>query len=69
VVQRRRLLEDWMEKLLSDIDISRSAPVAIFLELEAAARSCRCFSDASHSLSVASSHFIFSVIVICSATY
>ncbi|KAL2332481.1 hypothetical protein Fmac_020062 [Flemingia macrophylla] len=37
--QRRRLLADWMEKLLSDIDVSRSAPVAIFLELEAAARS------------------------------
>lgn len=29
-----------MEKLLSDIAVSRSAPVAIFLELEAAARSC-----------------------------
>ena len=27
-----------MEKLLSDIDISRSAPAAEFLELEAAAR-------------------------------
>lgn len=37
--ERRRLLEDWMKKLLSDIDVSRSAPVAIFLELEAAARS------------------------------
>lgn len=36
-----------MEKLLSDIDLSRSAPVATFLELEAAARSCRCFLDAS----------------------
>lgn len=36
--QRRCLLEDWMEKLLSDIDISRSAPAAEFLELEAAAR-------------------------------
>lgn len=33
-----------MEKLLSDIDLSRSAPMAIFLELEAAARSCRCFT-------------------------
>lgn len=32
-----------MEKLLSDIDITRSFPVATFLELEAAARSCRCF--------------------------
>ncbi|RDY12904.1 PX domain-containing protein EREX, partial [Mucuna pruriens] len=38
--ERRHLLADWMEKLLSDIDVSRSAPVAIFLELEAAARSC-----------------------------
>lgn len=32
-----------MEKLLSDIELSRSVPVATFLELEAAARSCRCF--------------------------
>ncbi|KAI7984721.1 PX domain-containing protein EREX [Camellia lanceoleosa] len=37
--ERRCSLEDWIEKLLSDIDLSRSAPVAIFLELEAAARS------------------------------
>nr|KYP56790.1 hypothetical protein KK1_003038 [Cajanus cajan] len=37
--ERRLLLADWMEKLLSDIDVSRSAPVAMFLELEAAARS------------------------------
>jgi hypothetical protein len=29
-----------MQKLLSDIDLARSAPVAAFLELEAAARSC-----------------------------
>lgn len=29
-----------MTKLLSDIDVSRSVPVASFLELEAAARSC-----------------------------
>lgn len=28
-----------MEKLLSDIDVSRSVPAAMFLELEAAARS------------------------------
>ncbi|KAK6915070.1 hypothetical protein RJ641_020187, partial [Dillenia turbinata] len=34
-------LEDWLENLLSDIDLSRSAPLATFLELEAAARSCR----------------------------
>ncbi|KAF8025380.1 hypothetical protein BT93_F2274 [Corymbia citriodora subsp. variegata] len=37
--ERRCSLEDWMDKLLSDIDISRSAGVANFLELEAAARS------------------------------
>nr|XP_023904528.1 PX domain-containing protein EREX isoform X4 [Quercus suber]POE45321.1 px domain-containing protein erex [Quercus suber] len=37
--ERRCSLEDWMEKLLSDIDLSRSAPVATFLDLEAAARS------------------------------
>ncbi|XP_047330578.1 PX domain-containing protein EREL1-like [Impatiens glandulifera] len=35
--ERRCSLEDWMQKLLMDIDLSRSAPVAIFLELEAAA--------------------------------
>jgi hypothetical protein len=33
-------LEQWMTKLLSDIDLSRSVSVASFLELEAAARSC-----------------------------
>ncbi|XP_062008113.1 PX domain-containing protein EREX isoform X1 [Rosa rugosa] len=37
--ERRCSLEDWIEKLLSDIDISRSLLVATFLELEAAARS------------------------------
>ncbi|KAL4386465.1 hypothetical protein GQ457_09G008170 [Hibiscus cannabinus] len=37
--ERRCSLEDWMEKLLSDIDISRSVSVAIFLDLEAAVRS------------------------------
>ncbi|XP_058110695.1 PX domain-containing protein EREL1-like isoform X3 [Magnolia sinica] len=36
---RRYALEEWMGKLLSDIDLSRSVPVASFLELEAAARS------------------------------
>ena len=41
-VQRRNTLEEWMQKLLSDIDLSRSTPVAAFLELEAAARSCMC---------------------------
>lgn len=40
--QRRCLLEDWMMKVLSDIELSRSASIGIFLELEAAARSCRC---------------------------
>lgn len=34
-----------MEKMLSDIDVSRSVPVASFLELEAAVRSCRCYMD------------------------
>ncbi|KAK6927552.1 Phox homology [Dillenia turbinata] len=37
--ERRGSLEDWMTKLLSDIDLSRSIAVASFLELEAAARS------------------------------
>ncbi|BAF20089.1 PX domain-containing protein EREL1 [Oryza sativa Japonica Group] len=37
--ERRNALEEWMQKLLSDIELSRSAPVAAFLELEAAARS------------------------------
>ncbi|XP_038898167.1 PX domain-containing protein EREL2 isoform X2 [Benincasa hispida] len=37
--ERRRSLEEWLTKLLSDIDISRSVAVASFLELEAAARS------------------------------
>ncbi|KAK1573346.1 hypothetical protein QYE76_037754 [Lolium multiflorum] len=37
--ERRNTLEEWMQKLLSDIDLARSAPVAAFLELEAAARS------------------------------
>ncbi|KAG6789054.1 hypothetical protein POTOM_005138 [Populus tomentosa] len=45
VTLRRCSLEDWMEKLLSDIDVSRSAPVGTFLELEAAARSS--FDDAN----------------------
>ncbi|KAL3655837.1 hypothetical protein CASFOL_000233 [Castilleja foliolosa] len=36
---RRCSLEEWMTKLLSDIDVSRSIVVASFLELEAAARS------------------------------
>ncbi|KAL7159050.1 hypothetical protein ABFS83_01G003100 [Erythranthe nasuta] len=36
---RRSSLEEWMTKLLSDIDVSRNIVVASFLELEAAARS------------------------------
>ncbi|KAH6800688.1 hypothetical protein C2S52_001152 [Perilla frutescens var. hirtella] len=44
--ERRCYLEDWMAKVLSDIDVSRSAPVACFLELEAAARSA--FRESSH---------------------
>lgn len=39
-LQRRRSLEEWMTKLLSDIEVSRCAAVASFLELEAAARAC-----------------------------
>ncbi|GAV75448.1 hypothetical protein CFOL_v3_18927 [Cephalotus follicularis] len=42
-----------MEKLLSDIDISRSAPAATFLELEAAARSS--FDDVNQQISDANS--------------
>lgn len=34
-----------MGKLLSDIDLSRSAPVAGFLELETAARLCRFYTS------------------------
>ncbi|CAA7407557.1 unnamed protein product [Spirodela intermedia] len=45
--ERRYALEEWMEKLLSDIDLSRSVHVASFLELEVAARSS--FRDASTS--------------------
>ncbi|CAK8568605.1 unnamed protein product [Lathyrus sativus] len=48
--ERRRSLEEWITKLLSDIDISRCAPVASFLELETAARSS--FQDASQQNSV-----------------
>lgn len=40
LLQRRCSLEEWMTKLLSDIDLSRSFSLAAFLELEAAARSC-----------------------------
>lgn len=41
--ERRSSLDDWMQKLLSDIEISRSLETAMFLELEAAVRSS--FSD------------------------
>lgn len=52
--ERRHSLDDWMEKLLSDIDISRSVQVATFLELEAAARSS--FShESQHILETSSS--------------
>ncbi|KAI3759628.1 hypothetical protein L6452_07575 [Arctium lappa] len=40
--ERRCALEGWVEKLLSDIDVSRTVLVAIFLELEAAARQSCC---------------------------
>ncbi|KAH7302379.1 hypothetical protein KP509_23G069700 [Ceratopteris richardii] len=36
--QRRLALSDWMVKLLADLDISRSPPIASFLELEEAAK-------------------------------
>ncbi|GAQ83479.1 Phox (PX) domain-containing protein [Klebsormidium nitens] len=36
--ERRRNLEEWLQQLLEDLDMSRSAPVAVFLELEAVAR-------------------------------
>ncbi|XP_020985501.1 PX domain-containing protein EREL1 isoform X2 [Arachis duranensis] len=47
--ERKSSLEEWITKLLSDIDISRCAAVASFLELEAAARSS--FQDASQQSS------------------
>ncbi|CAL0332346.1 unnamed protein product [Lupinus luteus] len=53
--ERRCLLANWMEKLLSDIDVSRSAPAAIFLELEAAARSA--FNDMNQHISDETSAF------------
>ncbi|KAF3447099.1 hypothetical protein FNV43_RR12279 [Rhamnella rubrinervis] len=51
--ERRYSLEEWMTKLLSDIDISRSVAVASFLELEAAARSS--FQDENQHTSEADS--------------
>lgn len=50
--ERRCSLEEWMIKLLSDIDIARSVAVASFLELEAAARFS--FQDVNQQNSVAS---------------
>ncbi|XP_034695390.1 PX domain-containing protein EREX-like [Vitis riparia] len=47
--ERRCALEDWMEKLLSDIDLSRSVLVATFLELEASVRSA--FYDSNQQIS------------------
>ncbi|XP_031279628.1 PX domain-containing protein EREL1 isoform X1 [Pistacia vera] len=49
--ERRCSLEEWMTKLLSDIDLSRSVSVASFLELEAAARSS--FQDVNRNSSEA----------------
>ncbi|GMG98991.1 hypothetical protein Nepgr_000831 [Nepenthes gracilis] len=46
--ERRCSLEEWMTKLLSDIDISRNVAVASFLELEAAARTS--FQEAKQQL-------------------
>ncbi|KAF2303810.1 hypothetical protein GH714_023536 [Hevea brasiliensis] len=51
--ERRCSLEEWMTKLLSDIDLSRSVAVASFLELEAAVRSS--FRDVDQHSSEASS--------------
>ncbi|GAV60521.1 PX domain-containing protein [Cephalotus follicularis] len=49
--ERRCSLEEWITKLLSDIDLSRSIAVASFLELEAAARSS--FQDENQQTSEA----------------
>lgn len=46
--ERRCSLEEWMTKLLSDLDLSRSFAVASFLELEAAARSS--FQDTNQNV-------------------
>ncbi|KAI4379758.1 hypothetical protein MLD38_006012 [Melastoma candidum] len=47
--ERRCLLEEWMTKVLYDIDLSRSFAVAAFLELEAAARIA--FRDMNQNMS------------------
>ncbi|XP_022636575.1 PX domain-containing protein EREL1 isoform X2 [Vigna radiata var. radiata] len=60
--ERRCSLEEWITKLLSDIDVSRCAAVASFLELEAAARFS--FQDASQQNSEAdpdSNNTVYSV--------
>ncbi|CAH1428124.1 unnamed protein product [Lactuca virosa] len=54
--ERRCSLEEWMTKLLSDIDISRSIVVASFLELESAARSS--FQDENPQIGQSSSPHI-----------
>ncbi|KAF5793157.1 putative Phox domain, PX domain superfamily protein [Helianthus annuus] len=58
--ERRCALEVWMEKLLSDVNVSRTVFVAIFLELEAAARqSCSELNlDGSAATSVPSDQFL-----------
>ncbi|XP_023004776.1 PX domain-containing protein EREX-like [Cucurbita maxima] len=66
--ERRSSLEEWMEKILSDIDVSRSVPVASFLELEAAVRSF--FSDVDHQTSdeVSSNSIMVQPITLTSST-
>ncbi|KAG0604689.1 hypothetical protein M758_9G000400 [Ceratodon purpureus] len=55
LLERRHALEDWMGRLLADIDISRSVPLASFLELEAAVRAAvSSISERQSQLSVAS---------------
>ncbi|XP_024970077.1 PX domain-containing protein EREX-like isoform X1 [Cynara cardunculus var. scolymus] len=57
--ERRCALEVWVEKLFSDIDVSRTALVAIFLELEAAARQscCELLEEESAANLVSSNQF------------
>ncbi|KAL4584569.1 hypothetical protein LXL04_009172 [Taraxacum kok-saghyz] len=45
-------LECWMTKLLSDIDVSRTVHVAIFLDLESAAREACCELNQNDSISI-----------------
>ncbi|ERN00308.1 hypothetical protein AMTR_s00107p00113580 [Amborella trichopoda] len=44
IEERRAALEEWLNKLLYDNELSRSVSMASFLELEAAAWSCGWFS-------------------------